>query len=122
MGGLEIKDKLLAWIMTIAFLICLYFLFSVYNQKRDLEKFRDNSIEKLKNEKKEIIKANYEYIDSLKGNIIQYQLDIQKANLTIDTLISRKADIKYIYIEKVKEIKELSANSLNNYWKNELSN
>jgi hypothetical protein len=122
MGGIQIKDKLLAWLSTMAFLVCLYFLISVYIQKRDLEQFRDNSMEKLKNEKKELIKRNYEFIDSLKGNILQYELEIKKANSTIDSLKNRKVNIRYIYIEKIKEIKELDANSLNNYWTNELSN
>jgi hypothetical protein len=122
MGGIQIKDKLLAWLSTIAFLVCLYFLMSVYIQKRDLEKLRDNSIDRLKNEKKELIKANYEIIDSLKGNILQYELEIKKANSTVDSLKNRKIDIKYIYIEKIKEIKELDATSLNDYWTNELSN
>jgi len=122
MGGIQIKDKILAWLSTMAFLVCLYFLISVYIQKRDLEKFRDNSMEELKNEKKELIKKNYEFIDSLKGNILQYELEIKKANSTIDSLKNRKVNIRYIYIEKIKEIKELDANSLNDYWKNELSN
>jgi len=122
MGGIQIKDKLLAWLSTMAFLVCLYFLMSVYIQKRDLEKLRDNSIDRLKNEKKELIKANYEIIDSLKGNILQYELEIKKANSTVDSLKNRKVDIKYIYIEKIKEIKELDATSLNDYWTNELSN
>ena len=122
MGGIQIKDKLLAWLSTVAFLVCLYFLISVYIQKRDLEELRDNNMEQLKNEKKELIKENYEFIDSLKGNIMQYELEIQKSNSTIDSLKNRKVNIKYIYIEKIKEIKELDANTLNNYWKNELSN
>lgn len=122
MGGIQIKDKLLAWLSTMAFLVCLYFLISVYIQKRDLEELRDNNMEQLKNEKKELIKENYEFIDSLKGNIMQYELEIQKSNSTIDSLKNRKVNIKYIYIEKIKEIKELDANTLNNYWKNELSN
>lgn len=79
-------------------------------------------MEELKNEKKELIKKNYEFIDSLKGNILQYELEIKKANSTIDSLKNRKVNIRYIYIEKIKEIKELDANSLNDYWKNELSN
>ena len=122
MGGIQIKDKLLAWLSTMAFLVCLYFLISVYIQKRDLEKLRDNSIDRLKNEKKELIKRNYEFIDSLKGNILQYELEIKKANSTIDSLKNRKVNIRYIYIEKIKEIKELDATSLNDYWTNELSN
>lgn len=53
---------------------------------------------------------------------MQYELEIKKANSTIDSLKNRKVSIRYIYIEKIKEIKELDANSLNDYWKNELSN
>ena len=43
-------------------------------------------MEELKNEKKELIKANYEFIDSLKGNILQYELEIKEANSIIDSL------------------------------------
>jgi preprotein translocase subunit YajC len=116
------NEKLFSWIITVAFLVCLYFLLSVYRQNRELEKYRDNSIEQIKIEKEKVIKSNYDYIDSLKSEINSYQISINKANTTIDSLSKVKSKVKYIYIEKIKEIQGLNANSLTNYWKNELSN
>ena len=118
----NISQKLFSWIITVAFLVCLYFLLSVYRQNRELDKYRDNSIEQIKIEKEKVIKANYDYIDSLKSEINSYQISINKANTTIDSLSKVKSKVKYIYIEKIKEIQGLNANSLTNYWKNELSN
>jgi hypothetical protein len=118
----NISQKLFSWIITVAFLVCLYFLLSVYRQNRELEKYRDNSIEQIKIEKEKVIKANYDYIDSLKSEINSYQISINKANTRIDSLSKVKSKVKYIYIEKIKEIQGLNANSLTNYWKNELSN
>ena len=123
MGGkFDINEKLFSWIISVAFLVCLYFLLSVYKQNRELEKYRDNSIEELKKQKEEMIKANYNYIDSLKSSIRQYEIAIDKANTTLDSLYKVKAKVKYVYIEKIKEIKGFNANSLTNYWKDELSN
>ena len=123
MGGeFDMNEKLFSWIITVAFLVCLYFLLSVYRQNRELEKYRDNSIEQIKIEKEKVIKSNYDYIDSLKSEINSYQISINKANTTIDSLSKVKSKVKYIYIEKIKEIQGLNANSLTNYWKNELSN
>lgn len=123
MGGkFDINEKLFSWIISVAFLVCLYFLLSVYKQNRELEKYRDNSIEELKKQKEEMIKANYHYIDSLKSSIRQYEIAIDKANTTLDSLYKVKAKVKYVYIEKIKEIKGFNANSLTNYWKDELSN
>ena len=116
------NGKIFSFIISVAFLVCLYFLLSVYKQNRELEKYRDNSIEKLKQEKEQMIKANYHYIDSLKENIRQYEIAIDKANITLDSLSKVKAKVKYVYIEKIKEIKGFNANSLTNYWKDELSN
>jgi uncharacterized membrane protein len=123
MGGkFDINEKLFSWIISVAFLVCLYFLLSVYKQNRELEKYRDNSIEELKKQKEEMIKSNYHYIDSLKSSIRQYEIDIDKANTTLDSLSKVKAKVKYVYIEKIKDIKGFNANSLTNYWKDELSN
>jgi len=123
MGGkFDINEKLFSWIISMAFLVCLYFLLSVYRQNRELEKYRDNSIEQIKIEKEKVIKANYDYIDSLKSEINSYQISINKANTTIDSLSKVKSKVKYIYIEKIKEIQGFNANSLTNYWKDELSN
>ena len=118
----DINEKLFSWIISVALLVCLYFLLSVYKQNRELEKYRDNSIEELKKQKEEMIKANYHYIDSLKSSIRQYEIAIDKANTTLDSLYKVKAKVKYVYIEKIKEIKGFNANSLTNYWKDELSN
>lgn len=123
MGGkFDINEKLFSWIISMAFLVCLYFLLSVYRQNRELEKYRDNSIEQIKIEKEKVIKANYDYIDSLKSEINSYEIAIDKANTTIDSLSKVKSKVKYIYIEKIKEIQGFNANSLTNYWKDELSN
>ena len=123
MGGkFDINEKLFSWIVSVALLVCLYFLLSVYRQNRELQKYRDNSIQELKKQKEEMIKANYHYIDSLKINIRQYEIAINKANTTLDSLSKEKSKVKYIYIEKIKDIKRLNANSLTNYWKDELSN
>ena len=118
----DINEKLFSWIISVALLVCLYFLLSVYKQNREVEKYRDNSIEELKKQKEEMIKANYHYIDSLKSSIRQYEIAIDKANTTLDSLSKVKAKVKYVYIEKIKEIKGFNANSLTNYWKDELSN
>jgi hypothetical protein len=88
----------------------------------ELEKYRDNSIEQIKREKEKLIKANFDYIDSLKGNIKQYEIIIEKSNTTIDSLLQEKAKVKIIYIEKIKGIEGLNANALTNYWKDELYN
>lgn len=116
-----INEKLFSWIVTTALIVCLYFLMSIYRQNRVLEKYRDNSIEEIKKQKEEMIKANYHYIDSLKENIKRYEVEINNANMTIDSLSKEKDKVKIIYIEKIKEIKGFNANSLTNYWKNELS-
>ena len=121
-GGFDMNEKLFSWIITVAFLVCLYFLLSVYRQNRELEKYRDNSIEQIKIEKEKVIKANYDYIDSLKSEINSYEISINKANTTLDSLSKVKSKVKYVYIEKIKEIKGFNANSLTNYWKDELSN
>jgi uncharacterized membrane protein len=123
MGGkFDINQKLFSWIITVAFLVCLYFLLSLYKKNRELEKYRDTSIEQIKIEKEKVIKANYDYIDSLKSEIKSYEISIDKANTTIDSLSKVKSKVKYIYIEKIKEIQGFNANSLTNYWKYELSN
>lgn len=121
-ANFNFNGKIFSFIISVAFLVCLYFLLSVYRQNRELEKYRDNSIEELKKQKEEMIKSNYHYIDSLKSSIRQYEIDIDKANTTLDSLSKVKAKVKYVYIEKIKEIKGFNANSLTNYWKDELSN
>lgn len=115
------NGKIFSFIISVAFLVCLYFLLSVYKQNRELEKYRDNSIEKLKQEKEQMIKANYHYIDSLKENIRQYEIAIDKANTTIDSLDKEKSKVKFVYIERIKEIIRFNADSLTKYWENELS-
>lgn len=123
MGGkFNINEKLFSWIILVAFLFCLYFLLSLYKNNRELDKYRDTSIEQIKIEKDKVIKANYDYIDSLKSQINSYEISINKANITIDSLTKLKSKVKYIYIQKIKEIQGFNANSLNNYWKDELSN
>jgi preprotein translocase subunit YajC len=121
-ANFNFNGKIFSFIISVAFLVCLYFLLSVYRQNRELEKYRDNSIEELKKQKEEMIKSNYHYIDSLKSSIRQYEIAIDKANTTLDSLSKVKAKVKYVYIEKIKEIKGFNANSLTNYWKDELSN
>lgn len=115
------NGKIFSFIISVAFLVCLYFLLSVYKENRELEKYRDNSIEKLKQEKEQMIKANYHYIDSLKENIRQYEIAINKANTTIDSLDNEKSKVKFVYIERIKEIIRFNADSLTKYWENELS-
>lgn len=118
----NISQKLFSWLISVAFLVSLYFLISVYKQKMELEKYRDNSIEQIKREKEKLIKANFDFIDSLKGNIRQYEIIIEKSNTTIDILLQEKAKVKIIYIQKIKGIEGLNANALANYWKDELYN
>ena len=116
------NNKYFNWAISVGFLICLYFLISVYKKKMELEKYRDNSIEQIKREKEELIKENLSFIDSLKSNIKQYEIIIEKSNTTIDSLLQEKAKVKIIYIQKIKGIEGLNANALANYWKDELYN
>lgn len=112
-------SKIFNVVLGISLLVCLYFIISLFKQNKDLEKLRDNSIEELKKEKEQMIDANYKYIDSLKNQIKKYDVIIKNANLTIDSLENRKDEIKIVYIERIKEIRQFNSTELNNYWSNE---
>lgn len=118
-ANFNFNEKFFSWVMSIAFIVCLYFLISTYSDKIKMQKSQTEIIEKMKKEKELTIKANYIYIDSLKRELIKSDIIINRANSTIDSLQHEKNKIKIVYVEKIKEIKGYDSGKIIEYWKNE---
>lgn len=110
------NNKYFNWAITVAFFICLYFLLVQYNKVRKLEKFKSETIDKIKSEKEQFIKNNYSLIDSLKNELHQSDIIIENSNKKIDSLNNVKEKIKVVYKDRIKEIDNYDSNELSKYW------
>jgi hypothetical protein len=119
MANININTKFLAWFAIIFLLVSLYFNASLFSKNKELQQYKDTSLEKLKAEKDSIIQVNLLQIDSLlKASSIK-DLTITSANKRIDSLENVKGKVRVIYKEKIKEIEGFSGKQLENYWKDE---
>lgn len=114
--------SLLSWTLIVGLILCIFFLVQQNSKIRELSKFKETEIEKLKQEKETEILRQKIKIDSLEKDSNLKALNIFSANKTIDSLQKVKSKVKYIYKEKVKEIEGFSTQELENYWKDEFKN
>jgi hypothetical protein len=106
----------------ILFVVLGFFFVQQYFKVRELEKYRSDSIEEIKEIKRKAIKDNNQDIDSLNQIIIAKDVIIEQAKAREDSLLSMDARVIYIFREKRDEIKDFNAQEQENYWKNEFSN
>lgn len=118
-NGRKINYRLFTWILVILFCILGFFYIQQYFKVRELEKYKQNNIENIKEIKRQLIESNKSDIDSLKQLIVNKDEIINKAKLREDSLLNADARVVYVFNERKKEIKEFDAEKLENYWKDE---
>lgn len=98
--------------------ICLFAIRSCSDNNQNNE-ILDYYLNQSKHESDSIIASKNAHISNLMRDIHSLNKQIKDAQLKIDSLERKKAQIQYVYINKLKEINEYDAKQLQEYWQNE---
>jgi len=121
MEAKKINYKLFAWILVVLMVVLGFFYVQQLFKVRELEKYKQDNIEQIKEIKRKAIEDNKFDIDSLKLIIVSKNEIIDKSKAREDSLIKADARVVYIFKERREEIKEFHAEELENYWRDEFN-
>jgi hypothetical protein len=99
--------------------LCIY-IFNLYKDKNNLAKETKYYQGLVKDKSKTVIEVNQKQIEYLTKLNLQKDIEILKSKKTIDSLNAQSVKIKYVYINKIKQIELFDAIQLQNYWRNEI--
>lgn len=116
-----INIKFLAWFAVIFLLLSLYFNISQHIKNKELQEYKDTTLEELKAEKDSIINAKELHIESLVKDNELKDVIILDAKERYDSLEISKSKVRVIYRVKYKEIEVFNANEVENYWNDEFN-
>lgn len=111
--------RLFAWVLTVFFTVLGFLFIQQYFKVRELEKYKNENIESIKDAKQKIIAEKKNEIDSLKSLNIDKDLLISDAKFRIDSLKRNAVQIRYVYRDRIEKINGFSGKELEDYWKNE---
>ena len=113
----KIGLNILLWVLVIFVLLSLNQWSRNYQLKREISKIR----KEMKKDLEEQIKARELVIQKLRKDNDFKRSEIEKMNQKIDSLEKVKNKIKIKYVDIVKDINDMDAEQIKNYWDEEFN-
>ena len=113
----KIGLNILLWVLVIFVLLSLNQWSRNYQLKREISKIR----KEMKKDLEEQIKARELVIQKLRKDNVFKRGEIEKMNQKIDSLEKVNNKIKIKYVDIVKDINDMDAEQIKNYWDEEFN-
>lgn len=113
-------NKIYQTVFIIVTLFLSFYILNLYKDKNELAKENKYYQSLVKDKSKNIIEVNQKQIEYLTNLNLKKDIEILKSKRTIDSLNAQSVKIKYVYINKIKQIQLFDAIQLQNYWRDEI--